>query len=158
MWQLKTHPQTCQQILSWVTTECRQVLPYIEILPVLGRFPIDQGWEKQDHVAAFVHDWGTTVGAADFAGEFVDACFLRRLVPAEIVVAVGEVDVVFVEDGGPLEGCACVKSQQAQQRQRGGGNGSRGGYAPCNFWHVEQWQYFESNGFSRLNWYFTFPQ
>ena len=26
------------------------------------------------------------------------------VIPAEVVVAVGEVDVVLVEDGGPLEG------------------------------------------------------
>lgn len=83
-----------------------KVLPYIKILPVLGRFPIDQGWEQQDHVPALVHDRCTTVGAADFAGKFVHACFIGGLIPAEVMVAAGEVDVVFVEDGGPLEGCS----------------------------------------------------
>ena len=48
------------------------------------------------------------------------ACFLGRLVPAEVVVAVGEVDVVFVEDGGPLKGCSCVKCQPTQNRQGDG--------------------------------------
>lgn len=33
----------------------------------------------------------------------MDTGLLGALVPAEIVVAVGEVDVVLVEDGGPLE-------------------------------------------------------
>jgi hypothetical protein len=32
---------------------------------------------------------------------------LGRVVPLEIVVAVGEVDVVLVEDSGPLEWCGC---------------------------------------------------
>lgn len=31
--------------------------------------------------------------------------FVGWVVPFEVVVAVGEVDVFFVEDGGPLEGC-----------------------------------------------------
>jgi hypothetical protein len=32
---------------------------------------------------------------------------LSRVVPLEIVVAIGEVDVVLVEDSGPLEWCGC---------------------------------------------------
>lgn len=32
------------------------------------------------------------------------ASFLRGFVPAEVVVAVGEIDVFFVKDGCPLEG------------------------------------------------------
>jgi len=42
-------------------------------------------------------------GAADFAGELVGDGFGGRVVPFEIVVAICEVNVVFVEDGGPLE-------------------------------------------------------
>lgn len=41
----------------------------------------------------------------------MDAGFFRAFVPAEVVVAVGEVYVFFVEDGGPLEGGACVVHQ-----------------------------------------------
>lgn len=33
--------------------------------------------------------------------------FLGWVVPLEVMVAVGEVDVLLVEDGGPLEGCGC---------------------------------------------------
>ena len=76
------------------------------MLPLLVILEINQGREEQDHVPPFVHDGGAAVGAADFAGELVHARLLRGLVPAEIVVAVGKVDVVFVEDGGPLERCA----------------------------------------------------
>jgi hypothetical protein len=46
--------------------------------------------------------------AANFAGELVLDGLLGRIVPFEIVVAVGEVDVVFVEDGSPLEGSSCM--------------------------------------------------
>ncbi len=81
-------------------------IPDVEVLTFLGRFEIDEGGEQEDHVAAFVHDGGAAVGAADLAGQLVDAGFLGALVPAEVVVAVGEVDVVLVEDGGPLEGGA----------------------------------------------------
>lgn len=45
------------------------------------------------------------VAAAHFAGQFVRDGFIGGVVPFEVVVAVGEVDVGFVEDGGPLEGC-----------------------------------------------------
>jgi hypothetical protein len=34
--------------------------------------------------------------------------FLCRIVPFEIVMAVGEVDVILVEDGSPLEGRGCM--------------------------------------------------
>lgn len=43
-------------------------------------------------------------GAADLAGELVLDGFVGRVVPFQVVVAVEEVDVFFVEDGGPLEG------------------------------------------------------
>ena len=76
----------------------------LEILPLGGVLEVDQGREQKDHVAAFVHDRGAAVGARDFAGEFVHAGFLAGFVPAEVVMAVREVDVFFVEDGGPLEG------------------------------------------------------
>lgn len=36
----------------------------------------------------------------------MDTGLLRRLVPAEIVVAASEVDILFMEDGGPLEWCS----------------------------------------------------
>lgn len=32
--------------------------------------------------------------------------FLGTLVPAEVVNSIGEIDIFFVEDGGPLEGCS----------------------------------------------------
>jgi hypothetical protein len=46
-------------------------------------------------------------GAADFAGELMRDGFCAGVVPFEGVVAVREVDVGFVKDGGPLEGCGC---------------------------------------------------
>ena len=80
----------------------------LEVLPLPRVLEIDQGREEEDHVAAFVHDGRAAVGAGDFAGELVHAGFFGGLVPAEVVVAVGEVNVFFVEDGGPLEGGACI--------------------------------------------------
>ena len=43
------------------------------------------------------------VGAADLAWQLVLDRLIGRVVPLQIVVAVEEVDVVLVEDGGPLE-------------------------------------------------------
>jgi len=42
-------------------------------------------------------------GTAHFAGEFVFDRFRGGVVPFQAVVALGEVDVFFVEYGGPLE-------------------------------------------------------
>lgn len=65
---------------------------------------LDQTREQQDHVPSLVHDGRMAVIAADFAGEAVLGGFRAGVVPFEVVVAIGEVDVFFVEDGGPLEG------------------------------------------------------
>jgi hypothetical protein len=48
-----------------------------------------------------------TEGAADFAGKLVLDGLVGGIVPLEVVVAVGEVDVLLVKDSGPLEGCSC---------------------------------------------------
>jgi hypothetical protein len=75
---------------------------------VLVRLEVDERGEQQDHVAALVHDGRVAEGAAHFAGQLVLDGFFRRVVPLEVVVAVGEVDVLLVEDGGPLEGSGCT--------------------------------------------------
>ncbi len=80
-------------------------LRYFKVLPFFGRLEIYQSWEEQDHVPSLVHDWCTTVRATDFAGQLMDAGFLRAFVPAEIMVAMGEVYVLLVKDGCPLERC-----------------------------------------------------
>lgn len=42
--------------------------------------------------------------------------FLRALVPAQVVDAVGEVDVFFVEDGCPLEGCSYTTNDRTSAK------------------------------------------
>ncbi len=66
----------------------------------LERFPslrcvdsFDECGEEEDHVAAFVHDWCTAERTGDFAGEFVFDALFRGLVPADIIDAVGEIDI-----------------------------------------------------------------
>jgi hypothetical protein len=49
-------------------------------------------------------------GTAHFAWQLMCDGFRGWVIPFEVVVAVGEVDVVLVEDGGPLEGCSCGTS------------------------------------------------
>jgi hypothetical protein len=60
--------------------------------------------EKQDHVAALIHDGAVAERAADLARQLVLGGFRGWVVPLEVMVAVLEVDVFLVEDGGPLEG------------------------------------------------------
>ena len=78
---------------------------------------------------------------------------LRRLVPAEVVDALCEVDVGFVEDGSPLERCLQVlKNSRQCERRSGKGERQMGrGLTPCNRWQVVQWQNFASSGTSLLN-------
>lgn len=78
-----------------------------EILPILLALKVNQGREKEDHVATFVHDRGAAIGAADFARKLVDAGFLRGFIPPEVMMAVREVDVCLVKDGTPLERGSC---------------------------------------------------
>jgi hypothetical protein len=75
-----------------------------KVLPLLLVLELDQGGEEQDHVAALVHDGRSAVCTAHFARQLVPGGLLLAVVPAQIVVAVGEVDVLLVEDRGPLEG------------------------------------------------------
>ena len=78
---------------------------------------MDQAGEEQDHVAALVHDWGVAVRATHFARQLVLDALVRRVVPFEVVVAVREVDVVLVEDGGPLEGCGYSGNKPRQRSE-----------------------------------------
>lgn len=66
---------------------------------------MDQARKQENHVPALVHDGRVAEAAAHLAGKLVLYALLRRVVPLQVVVSVREVDVFFVEDGGPLEGC-----------------------------------------------------
>jgi len=72
------------------------------LLPLVSQ--LDQTREEQDHVPSLVHNRAMAIIAPDFAWQAVLGGFRARVVPFEVVVAVGEVDVFFVEDGCPLEG------------------------------------------------------
>lgn len=78
----------------------------IKIFALLWRLEIDQGWKQQDHVPSFIHDRCTAICTADFARQLVHGSLFGTFVPAEVVDTISEVDVFFVEDGGPLKGCS----------------------------------------------------
>jgi hypothetical protein len=86
------------------TLAVEHVAAGLEVGFVLVGLEVDERWEEQDHVAALVHDGAVAVRAAHFAGQLVLDALLGWVVPLEVVVAIGEVDVILVEDGGPLEG------------------------------------------------------
>lgn len=77
----------------------------------LGVDVLDQRWEKENHVPAFVHDRRAAVGTRHLAWEMVRCVFVGGIIPAEVVVSIGEVDVALVEDGCPLEWCLWMVSQ-----------------------------------------------
>lgn len=102
--------------IDWGAGGSTEFLPDFKVLSILGSLEVDQGREQQDHVSSFVHDGSSAVGTADLARQLVNTSFLRTLIPAQIVMAVCEVDVVFVEDGCPLEGCTLTASSEQAQR------------------------------------------
>lgn len=84
----------------------RQCSPRVKVLPVFRRLEVDQGWEQQDHIPSLVHDRCAAVSTADFARQLVYSCLFGALIPAEVVMTLGKVDVFFVKDGCPLEWCS----------------------------------------------------
>ena len=74
-----------------------------EVLFVFLGLEVDERWEEQDHISTLIHDGRAAVGATDFARELVRGGLLGAVIPAQVVVAMGEVDIVLVEDGSPLE-------------------------------------------------------
>ena len=95
--------QTIGDVHDTLTVE--HVAARLEVGLVLIGLEVHKRGEEQDHVAALVHDGGVAERAADLAGKLVLDGLLGRVVPLKVVVAVGEVDVLLVEDSGPLEGC-----------------------------------------------------
>jgi len=86
-----------------ILTAVRYCLPWLEVCLVLVGLQVDQAREEQDHVPALVHNWTVAVVAADLARKLVLDGLVGRVVPLKVVVTVGEVDVILVEDGSPLE-------------------------------------------------------
>ena len=74
--------------------------------PILIGLEMNEGGKKEDHVASLIHDGTVAVGAPDFAGELVFSGLGCWIVPLEVMVAVGKIDVIFMEDGCPLKGCS----------------------------------------------------
>lgn len=81
----------------------RRKLLHIFLVP----FEIDEARKQQDHVPALVHDRAPAVGARDLARQLVSRGLLATVVPDQIMMPVGEVNVFLVEDGSPLKGGAC---------------------------------------------------
>lgn len=84
--------------------------------------------------------------------EMMRSVFVGGIIPAEVMVAVGEVDVALVEDGCPLERSLPDLCQSFVLIMEGTP------LTPCSLWHVVQWQYLAARGLSRLSSYCTFPQ
>jgi hypothetical protein len=86
------------------TLAVEHVAAGLEVRLVLVGLEVNERREEQDHVAALVHDGAVAVRAAHFTGQLMLDALLGGVVPFEVVVAVSEVNVILVEDGGPLEG------------------------------------------------------
>ena len=106
MWSLAAEESVLQNMTNKRCVLQDKNVPRSKITLLLITLELDQRREQQNHVPALVHDRTVAEGTADLAGQLVLGGFGGRVVPLEVVVAVFEVDVVFVEDGGPLERCS----------------------------------------------------
>jgi len=77
-----------------------------ELLPVFRALELDKCREQQDHISTLIHDRRAAVCAADLARQLVHSCLVLAIIPRQIVVAMGEVDICLVEDCCPLKRCA----------------------------------------------------
>ena len=75
----------------------------LEILLILFALKVDESREQQDHVTSLVHDGCPAICAANLARQFVPARLFAAVIPAKVVMATSEVDILFVEDGSPLK-------------------------------------------------------
>lgn len=83
----------------------RRSIPRLEVGLVLVVLEVNKTGEEQDHVSTLVHDGTVTEGAANLARELVLDRLLAGVVPLKVMVTVGKVDVVLVENCSPLERC-----------------------------------------------------
>jgi hypothetical protein len=81
-------------------------LPGLEESLILVGLEVDERRKQQNHVATLIHYRAVTIRAADLARELVLDGLLGRIVPLQLMVAVGEVDILLMEDGCPLEWCS----------------------------------------------------
>lgn len=81
-------------------------IPGLEVGLVLVGLKVDQTGEEEDHVSTLVHNRTVAEGAANLARKLVLDRLLAGVVPLEVMVSVDEVDVLLVENGGPLERCS----------------------------------------------------
>ena len=70
---------------------------------------MNQAWKEQNHIPALIHDWAMAEAAPHFAWQLVLVALGRWIIPLQIMVSVGEVDVVLLEDGSPLEWCGMLR-------------------------------------------------
>lgn len=66
---------------------------------------MNQTGKQQDHIPPFIHNGTVAEGTPHFARQLVLVGLCCGIIPLKIVMAMREVDVVFVENGGPLERC-----------------------------------------------------
>ena len=132
---------------------------WLEILLCLLTLKLDDGREHQHHVPPLVHNGCVAVRAADLAGQVMIRMLLLCMVESQALGAVLEVQILFLEDGGPLEGCAYIDMLVLMCCGIGDHVHSYGlKNLPCKLWQSVQWQYLDARGFSRLNQYLMRPQ
>jgi len=92
-------------VMIW-DTDLKYCIPRLEVGLVLVVLKVNQTGEEQDHVSTLVHDGTVAERATNLAGKLVLDRLGARVVPLEVMVSVREVDILLVEDGGPLERCS----------------------------------------------------
>jgi len=87
------YPSTIEDMTAWLKTQL--------LFRILEMYKCRV---EQDHVAAFVHNIAATPLAGHLARKVVPYAFLAWIIPSEVVVAIDEIDILFMENCRPLEG------------------------------------------------------
>ena len=86
------------------------------LITSLLRFEIDQCWEEKYHPSTFIHDGSFAMSTAYLARKLVSCRLLCRIVPDQIMMTVGEIDIFFVKDSSPLESSTCKSSDNIRTK------------------------------------------
>ena len=76
--------------------------PRLEVLLVRVALEVNQARKQQDHVPSLVHDRAVTELAPHLARQLVLHALRARIIPLQVMMSILEVDVVLLEDRGPL--------------------------------------------------------
>lgn len=86
------------------TYEAKDDIPGLEVGLVFIVLEVDQTWKQENHVTTLIHDGRMAEATSNLAWKLVFDALATGIIPLQVMMPMREVDVLFMEDGSPLEG------------------------------------------------------